>query len=138
MCAATEADLLLAGDLLSKNSEGGIFNCKLKFPESYPDNPPKMKFVTPIWHPNVYQNGDVCISILHPPGDDATNPQESASMRWNPIHTVNLCAQWRNPGASAVWEECKIESMRGVESAIKAQCQQCQLNVGGASRASRA
>jgi hypothetical protein len=33
-------------------SEGGIFNCKLKFPESYPDRPPKMKFVTPIWHPN--------------------------------------------------------------------------------------
>jgi hypothetical protein len=33
-------------------SEGGLFNCKLKFPDSYPDRPPKMKFVTPIWHPN--------------------------------------------------------------------------------------
>jgi hypothetical protein len=47
-----------------------------------------MKFITNIWHPNVYPNGDVCISILHPPGDDATNPQETAAMRWNPIHTV--------------------------------------------------
>mmetsp|Transcript_27999 Transcript_27999/g.56399 ORF Transcript_27999/g.56399 Transcript_27999/m.56399 type:complete len:169 (+) Transcript_27999:50-556(+) len=68
--------------------EGGIFNCKMIFPPTYPERPPKMKFVTPIWHPNVYPNGDVCISILHEPGEDATNPQESASMRWNPCHTV--------------------------------------------------
>ena len=74
------------------DSEGGIFNCKLKFPETYPDRPPKMKFVTPIWHPNVYPNGDVCISILHEPGEDSTNPQETAAMRWNPIHTVSAWA----------------------------------------------
>ena len=49
-----------------------------------------MKFVTPIWHPNVYPNGEVCISILHEPGEDTTNPQETAAMRWNPIHTVSL------------------------------------------------
>ena len=78
----------MAGDSLSKNSEGGIFNCKLKFPESYPDNPPKMKFVTPIWHPNVYQNGDVCISILHSPGTDQLNQQESAMERWRPVYGV--------------------------------------------------
>ena len=70
--------------------EGGIFNCKMIFPETYPDQPPKMKFVTPVWHPNVYPNGDVCISILHPPGDDPTNVQETAAMRWNPIHTVKV------------------------------------------------
>merc|ERR1719223_1998997 len=23
-----------------------------------------------MWHPNIYENGDVCISILHPPVDD--------------------------------------------------------------------
>ncbi|EKX48035.1 ubiquitin-conjugating enzyme Ubc14 [Guillardia theta CCMP2712] len=68
--------------------EGGIFSARLSFPENYPDKPPSMKFLTPIWHPNVYSNGDVCISILHAPGEDATNPQELASMRWNPVHTV--------------------------------------------------
>lgn len=30
----------------------------------------------------------MCISILHPPGEDAFNPQESASERWSPVHTV--------------------------------------------------
>ena len=65
--------------------EEGFFKAKLKFPSDFPNNPPKMNFVTEIFHPNVYANGDVCISILHPPGTDPHNPQETASERWRPI-----------------------------------------------------
>jgi ubiquitin-conjugating enzyme E2 G2 len=32
--------------------EGGVFPAELKFPKDYPLNPPKMKFLTEIWHPN--------------------------------------------------------------------------------------
>jgi len=67
--------------------EGGFFKAILKFPHDYPLNPPKMNFISEIWHPNVYANGDVCISILHPPGEDKYG-YESASERWLPIHTV--------------------------------------------------
>lgn len=35
----------------------------------------------------VYPNGEVCISILHPPGDDP-NHYESASERWSPIQSI--------------------------------------------------
>ena len=35
----------------------------------------------------VEKNGDVCISILHEPGDDKYG-YESASERWLPVHTV--------------------------------------------------
>ena len=35
----------------------------------------------------VYLDGRVCISILHPPGDDP-NGYELASERWMPVHTV--------------------------------------------------
>ena len=53
-----------------------------------------------MWHPNskwlilylilrlVYDNpnpGEVCISILHPPGVDAMNANETADERWRPI-----------------------------------------------------
>ena len=31
--------------------------------------PPKMKVISDIWHPNIEKNGDVCISILHEPGN---------------------------------------------------------------------
>jgi len=67
--------------------EGGFFNARLKFPQEYPNLPPKMKFTSEMWHPNVYPNGDVCISILHPPGEDEWG-YEKASERWLPIHTV--------------------------------------------------
>lgn len=33
----------------------------------------------------VYENGKVCISILHPPGTDPLNPLETADERWRPI-----------------------------------------------------
>ena len=65
--------------------EGGFFKALLKFPEDYPNNPPDMKFVTEMWHPNIYPDGKVWISILHPPGIDEYNEQESADERWRPI-----------------------------------------------------
>jgi ubiquitin-conjugating enzyme E2 G2 len=40
-----------------------------------------------IWILVVYPNGEVCISILHPPGDDP-NQYEQASERWSPIQSV--------------------------------------------------
>ena len=53
--------------------EGGFFKAKLTFPQDYPNNPPEMKFLTKMWHPNIYADGRVCISILHPPGTDQYN-----------------------------------------------------------------
>jgi len=67
--------------------EGGYFKANLKFPKEYPMKPPKMKFISKIWHPNVHDNGEVCISILHDPGDDKYG-YEKASERWLPVHTV--------------------------------------------------
>jgi len=68
-------------------SEGGLFKARLSFPADYPFMPPTMKFETAMWHPNVYKDGRVCISILHPPGNDPAQ-YELASERWSPVHTV--------------------------------------------------
>jgi len=65
---------------------GGFFKARLSFPKEYPHLPPKMKFETKVWHPNIYENGDVCISILHPPVEDDTG-YEAASERWSPVQT---------------------------------------------------
>ncbi|GJQ11180.1 hypothetical protein GpartN1_g3624.t1 [Galdieria partita] len=67
--------------------EGGVFKARLVFPPDYPVMPPTMRFTSEMWHPNVYQDGRVCISILHPPGDDPHN-YEDASERWTAVHTV--------------------------------------------------
>jgi len=65
--------------------EGGFFKARLVFPPDFPNMPPTMTFVSEMWHPNVYEDGKVCISILHPPGEDEMNAQESADERWRPI-----------------------------------------------------
>ena len=57
----------------------------MSFPTDYPNKPPSVKFVSDMWHPNIYEDGTVCISILHPPGDDAMNELETAEERWRPI-----------------------------------------------------
>jgi len=65
--------------------DGGIFKLEMNFPKDYPNTPPEVKFLTDVWHPNVYTDGKVCISILHVP--DPMNSQESADECWRPIHT---------------------------------------------------
>ena len=46
--------------------EGGIFYLYLKVPFSYPFDPPEVRFLTKIFHPNVNRHGDVGIdSIQH-------------------------------------------------------------------------
>ncbi|AAW43544.1 hypothetical protein CNBE3020 [Cryptococcus deneoformans B-3501A] len=67
--------------------EGGVFAARLVFPSDYPLNPFTMTFDPPLLHPNIYPNGLVCISILHPPGDDPMQ-YESASERWSPVQGV--------------------------------------------------
>lgn len=67
--------------------EGGIFRARLSFPHNYPVMPPRMRFLTEIYHPNVYADGTVCISILHEPGEDKYG-YELPEERWLPVHTV--------------------------------------------------
>ena len=65
--------------------EGGLFTAVLSFPNDFPNSPPEMQFETELFHPNVYPDGKVCISILHPPGTDQFNEQETEDERWRPI-----------------------------------------------------
>jgi len=67
--------------------ENGIFQLLMKFPNDYPMSPPVVQFTSEFWHPNVYTDGKVCISILHPPGHDEMSG-ELPEERWLPTQTV--------------------------------------------------
>lgn len=72
--------------------ENHVLHAKMHFPSQYPFHPPTFTFVDPMFHPNIYTDGKVCISILHSDGDDPTD-LDSANCSWTPgqnIRTVCL------------------------------------------------
>lgn len=66
---------------------GGYFLASMKFPSNYPYSPPAFQFTRPLYHPNIYADGKLCISILHAPGDDEMSG-ELAAERWSPAQRV--------------------------------------------------
>ncbi|TIA71137.1 hypothetical protein E3P92_02778 [Wallemia ichthyophaga] len=54
--------------------EDGTFRLLLTFDEQYPNKPPSVKFLSKMFHPNVYANGELCLDILQ--------------NRWSPTYDV--------------------------------------------------
>ena len=105
--------------------------------------PPTMKFTDELWHPNstysklivtpcasactlstpVYPDGKVCISILHNPGVDAMNAQETADERWRPIIGVETVLV----SVLSMLSDPNIESPANIDAAVCAANSMCAL-----------
>jgi len=56
-------DVVIAGPAGSAY-EGGMFKLELYLPDDYPMVPPKVRFLTKIYHPNIDRLGRICLDIL--------------------------------------------------------------------------
>eukprot|EP01105_Mastigella_eilhardi_P014100 TRINITY_DN3203_c0_g1_i2.p1 TRINITY_DN3203_c0_g1~~TRINITY_DN3203_c0_g1_i2.p1 ORF type:complete len:153 (+),score=34.46 TRINITY_DN3203_c0_g1_i2:68-526(+) len=97
--------------------EGGTFKLQVQFSEEYPNKPPKVKFLSKIFHPNVYADGSICLDILQ--------------NQWSPIYdiaailtSIQSLLSDPNPNSPAnseaarLYQESKREYARRVQEVV--------------------
>ncbi|XP_074577347.1 ubiquitin-conjugating enzyme E2 19-like isoform X2 [Curcuma longa] len=85
--------------------EGTIYKLSLVFPTDYPFKPPKVKFDTVCFHPNVDLSGNICLDILQSqtmslpstPKQQLFGPTKKSSGKWWRSCT-NQLSLWKEHG----------------------------------------
>ncbi|VEN43977.1 unnamed protein product [Callosobruchus maculatus] len=54
--------------------ESGVFTLEIQIPERYPFAPPSIRFVNRVYHPNVDDNGRICLDLLKMPPSGGWKP----------------------------------------------------------------
>lgn len=91
---------------------GGYLKGELRFPKNYPFSPPNFRFTPAIYHPNVYNDGRLCISILHEAGNEQSDEPDNET--WSPAQSVESVLL----SILSLLEDPNISSPANVDAAI--------------------
>ncbi|CAF0730222.1 unnamed protein product [Rotaria sp. Silwood1] len=99
--------------------ESGAFQLQLTFPDDYPHRPPQVRFITKVFHPNVWwEDGLICVDILK---DGWTPSYDVLSI----LHSIRLLLIDPNPlspanlEAALLYRDNRIEFNRRVSQLIQ-------------------
>ena len=67
--------------------------------------PPKIRFVTPVYHPNIDAEGRICLDILNPPPKGAWKPSLNIS---TVLSSIAQLLSYPNPDDGLVTETARI------------------------------
>ena len=93
--------------------EGGIFKLELFLPEDYPMSPPKVRFITRIYHPNIDKLGRICLDILK----DKWSPALQVRTVLLSIQALLSAPNPDDPLANDVAELWKTNKAKAIENA---------------------
>jgi ubiquitin-protein ligase len=69
--------------------EGGVFEIDIHIPIEYPFEPPKMKFLTKVWHPNISsQTGAICLVSSYEMVNTVDASRIYKLTRWNAYNRI--------------------------------------------------
>jgi len=136
--------------------EGGMFHIDIQLPSDYPFVPPKMKYDTKIWHPNISsESGAICLDILKnewspaltvrtalislqalmssPEPDDPQDAVVAKQYKENYEEYCSTAKFWTETYAGDKMPGLEmLTSMGFPEEKAKAALKQCQMNVDAA------
>jgi len=94
---------------------GGIFKLELFLPEEYPMAPPKVRFLTKMYHPNIDKLGRICLDILK----DKWSPALQVRTVLLSIQALLSAPNPDDPLANDVAEHWKQKEAEAIEEAKK-------------------
>jgi ubiquitin-conjugating enzyme E2 Z len=91
---------------------GGNYFYKINFPHDYPHRPPKLTFMNKDgktrFHPNMYKNGKICLSILNTwKGDQWTGCQSIRSILLTIVSILDNNPLLHEPGFTRIHRDCE-------------------------------
>lgn len=99
--------------------EGSHLDLEIDIPLQYPIEPPKVKFLTKVYHPNIDESGHICLDLLKMPPTGNWNPTITLGSLFEAIQFLLKNPNSEDPLMPEIAEEYKYDTKEFFRKAKK-------------------